>query len=257
MSQYYKGKRSKNLFDPRSEEPFKVSRSKIELFLRCSLCFYLDRRLGVGEPPGYPFSLNAAVDHLLKKEFDLHRAKGSPHPLMESYGLDVVPYQHKDLEKWRENFVGIQYHHLPTNFIVTGAIDDVWVNAKGELHLVDYKATSKDTTVSLDAEWQKSYKNQMEIYQWLFRQNGFKVSPIGYFVYVNGKRDAESFDGKLEFDVKILPYEGDPRWIPNTLDEMKRTLLSPNPPKAGTDCDYCVYRQAASEALAPQPVALF
>ena len=256
MSQYYKGKRSKGIFDPKLSEPFKISRSKIELFLRCPLCFYLDRRLGVGEPPGYPFSLNAAVDHLLKKEFDLHRAKGSAHPLMKSYGLEAMPYQHADLEKWRENFVGIQHHHLPTNFIVTGAIDDVWVNPQGELIIVDYKATSKDDPVSLDAEWQKSYKNQMEIYQWLFRQNGFKVSAIGYFVYVNGRRDRVAFDGRLEFDVTLIPYEGDPRWIPNTLDEMKRTLMSNTPPIAKPECVFCLYRQSATQALGGQ-VALF
>jgi len=260
MSQYYKGQRSKGLFDPQASESFKISRSKIELFLRCPLCFYLDRRLGVSEPPGYPFSLNAAVDHLLKKEFDLHRAKGSPHPLMKSYGLDVVPYQHEKIDQWREvdfGRGGIHYLHPPTNFDVYGAVDDLWVNPQGELHIVDYKATSKDTAVSLDAEWQKSYKNQMEIYQWLFRQNGFKVAPVGYFVYVNGKRDAESFDGKLEFDVKILPYEGDGRWISNTLDEMKRTLLNPSPPKASAGCDFCLYRRVASEALVPKPLTLF
>ena len=257
MSQYYKGKRNKGLFDPESKEPFKISRSKIELFRRCPLCFYLDRRLGVGEPPGYPFSLNAAVDHLLKKEFDRHRAEQRAHPLMKSYGLEAVPFQHPDLEQWRENFVGIGHHHLPTNFIVTGAIDDVWVNPDRELHIVDYKATSKDAPVSLDADWQKSYKNQMEIYQWLFRQNGFKVSAIGYFVYVNGRRDRAAFDGRLEFDITLLPYEGDPRWIPSTLDEMKRTLLVPTAPQSSTDCDFCVYRQAANAALARQPLALF
>jgi hypothetical protein len=30
--------------------------------------------------------LNIAVDELLKKEFDLHRAEGTKHPLMEQYG---------------------------------------------------------------------------------------------------------------------------------------------------------------------------
>jgi len=68
------------LFDPSSKEPFKVSRSKLELFIECPRCFYLDRRLVVGRPPGYSFSLNSAVDALLKKEFDFHRAKQTPHP---------------------------------------------------------------------------------------------------------------------------------------------------------------------------------
>ena len=47
--------------------------------------------MGIGQPPGYPFSLNSAVDTLLKKEFDMHRAKGTAHPLMDAYGLDAVP----------------------------------------------------------------------------------------------------------------------------------------------------------------------
>ncbi|MEK7584948.1 MAG: PD-(D/E)XK nuclease family protein [Patescibacteria group bacterium] len=252
MSQYYKGKRSKGLFDPKSAEPFQISRSKIEMFLRCPLCFYLDRRLGVGEPPGYPFSLNAAVDHLLKKEFDTHRAKGSAHPMMKDYGLDAVPYQHEKLDRWREvdfGRGGIHYLEPKTNFDVYGAVDDVWVNPAGELIIVDYKATSKDSEVNLDADWQKSYKNQMEVYQWLFRQNGFKVAPTGYFVYVNGRRDKAAFDAKLEFDISLLPYEGDPSWIPATLEEMKRVLMADKPPKTGADCDFCTYRQAAGEAF--------
>jgi len=102
-------KRTRNIFDLASKEPFKLSRSKIEDFLRCPRCFYLDRRLGVGQPPGFPFNLNSAVDHLLKKEFDIHRARGSRHPLMEKYGVDAVPFQHNDLAQWRENFVGVQF----------------------------------------------------------------------------------------------------------------------------------------------------
>ncbi|MEK7077575.1 MAG: hypothetical protein AAB928_00560, partial [Patescibacteria group bacterium] len=70
MSQYYNPRRSRNLFNPDSKTPFRLSRSKIDLFLNCPRCFYLDRRLGVAQPPGYPFALNSAVDKLLKKEFD-------------------------------------------------------------------------------------------------------------------------------------------------------------------------------------------
>ena len=81
MSKYYNPKNTRNIFKPESKEPFRLSRSKIELFIDCPRCFYLDRRLGTGRPPGFPFSLNSAVDTLLKKEFDIHRAKGAPHPL--------------------------------------------------------------------------------------------------------------------------------------------------------------------------------
>src|SRR3989344_5360149 len=102
MSQYYNPNRKRNLYDPKSDDLFRLSRSKIDLYLNCPRCFYLDRRLGVAQPPGYPFSLNAAVDKLLKKEFDIHRAKGTAHPLIEHYKIDAVPFAHEKINEWRD-----------------------------------------------------------------------------------------------------------------------------------------------------------
>lgn len=247
MSDYYRGKRSRDLFDPASKEPIKLSRTKIDNYVKCPRCFYIDVRLGVAQPPGYPFSLNAAVDHLLKKEFDVHRAAGTAHPLMAAYGVDAVPYQHEQLEVWRNARSGIQYIDPAANFKIYGGIDDVWVNPKKELLIVDYKATSKDAEVNLDAEWQEGYKRQVEIYQWLFRQNGFKVSDTAYFVYCNGRRDKEAFDAKLEFDIKVIPYTGSTDWIGPKLLEMRKCLMSDILPDPDPDCDFCKYRYAVEQ----------
>lgn len=208
----------------------------------------MDRRLGVAQPPGYPFSLNSAVDKLLKKEFDIHRVKGTAHPLMKAYGLDAVPYVHEKMEEWRDSLRrGVTVPISGTNVIVTGGVDDVWVKPDGELIVVDYKATSKEDEVTLDADWQIGYKRQMEFYQWLFRQNGFKVSNTGYFVYCNGDTDKEAFDGKLEFDIKLLPYTGDDGWVEKTIRDAIACLDSDTIPTSGEDCDFCLYRQAMSQ----------
>ena len=103
MSVYYKANRTRNVYDPEKAEAFKLSRSKISLFLNCPRCFYLDRRLGIGRPPGFTFNLNSAVDALLKKEFDLHRAKEKAHPLIEKYGIDAVPFQDPRMDEWRDS----------------------------------------------------------------------------------------------------------------------------------------------------------
>ena len=246
MSQYYNPQRSRNVFSPLSSEPYKLSRSRIDLFLNCPRCFYIDRRLGVDRPPGFPFSLNSAVDTLLKKEFDIHRAANTVHPLAKAYGIDAVPFEHEKMEEWRDAMRrGIQYVHTPTNLLVTGGIDDVWTDPSGTLFIVDYKATSKDGEVSLDADWQISYKRQVEVYQWLFRMNGFKVSDIAYFVYCNGDADKEAFDGRLEFDVKIIPYTGNDRWVELALAKIKKCLMGDTIPDASPECDYCAYRGAA------------
>lgn len=248
MSEYHKAKRTRNLFDPKSKESYKISRSKLDLFLNCPRCFYLDRRLGIGQPPGYPFNLNSAVDALLKKEFDVHRANETAHPLMKEYGIDAVPFQDDRMDEWRDSLRrGIQYLHPKTNLLFTGGVDDIWVDSKGELMIVDYKATSKNGEVTLDADWQIGYKRQMEMYQWLFRKNGFKVSMTGYFVYCNGDKDKEAFDGKLEFTIKVIPYEGDDSWVEKAIIDAKKCLMSSKIPEPSPKCDYCQYVVAVNE----------
>lgn len=245
MSKYYNPNRKSNLYDEKSAQSFRLSRSKIDLFLNCPRCFYLDRKLGIAQPPGFPFSLNSAVDKLLKKEFDILREKGEAHPLMKKFGIDAVPLKHEKLNQWRDALSGgITYLDKDTNLFITGGVDDVWVNPEGEFIIVDYKATAKDEEVSLDADWQIGYKRQMEIYQWLFKKNGYKVSDTGYFVYCNGKTDIESFDAKLEFDIKILPYKGDDSWVEKAIKDAYECLKSDNLPESGLDCDYCKYREA-------------
>ena len=245
--------RKRILFDP-SLETFRLSRSKIDLGLKCERCFYLDRRLGIGQPSSPPFSLNSAVDELLKREFDICREAQKPHPLMKEIGLDAVPFKHKDMEEWRDALRrGITYALPKTNLVITGGIDDVWINPKGELYIVDYKATSKNGEVSLDAEWQIAYKRQVEIYQWLFKQNGFNVNDTAFFVYCNGDKDRPSFDARLDFSIKVLPYEGKTTWIEPALRHLHEVLSSPHMPEANTLCEHCQYRAkaAAVERWAP------
>lgn len=230
---------------------WKLSRSKIDLFMECPRCFYLDNKLGVSRPRGPAFTLNIAVDALLKKEFDTHRAKQTAHPLMKEYGVDAVPFSHADVDEWRENFVGIQHKDEETGLLISGAIDDVWVNKKDELIVVDYKATAKDGKMESlgDTKWQEQYKRQMEVYQWLLRKKGFEVSDTGYFVYVNGQTDKEAFDGKLEFEVTLISHKGKCDWIEKKLVEIKKCLDGTEIPKEGESCEFCAYRTFAGESF--------
>ena len=248
MNEFKKSKRSRNLFDPDSEIPFKVSRSKIDLYVECPLCFYLDRRIGIGRPPGFPFTLNSAVDRLLKKEFDIYRKQEKPHPIMKEYGIDAIPADHEKLDDWRNSLRGVRFLHKLTNFIIFGAIDDLWQNSEGELIVVDYKSTSiNEKITSLDKEWHEGYKRQMEIYQWLIRQNDYKVSDTGYFLYCNGNTNRERFDARLEFDLTIIPHVGNDSWVEDLVFEARKCLSESTPPQPSSDCEYCAYRQASSE----------
>jgi hypothetical protein len=239
------GKRTRNIFDPKSKGPYKLSRTKLELFLQCPRCFYLDRRLGVGRVSGPPFTLNSATDTLLKKEFDFHRGNRTQHSLMKEFGIDAVPFNHPDMEKWRASLhEGVQFHHAPTNLLVTGGIDDIWQTPEGKLHVVDYKSTSTAKEITLDDKWKQAYKRQMEIYQWLLRMNGFDVSDVGYFLFVNADTSKEHFGGRLEFLLQIIPYEGHDEWVEKAILQAHKCLMGKKLPKCTEGCAWCAYGEA-------------
>lgn len=237
--------RQRNLYVPGSSG-FPISRSKIDLFVECPRCFYLDRRLGYGRPSMPGWSLNSAVDELLKREFDIYRAQQQAHPLMTANGIEAIPYQHPDLPTWRDDvyrYVGASVLDPATGLEIRGIVDDLWVNSAGELIIVDYKSTSTKSEISLDDQYKQGYKRQMEIYQWIFRMMGYVVAPVGYFVFANGIKDLEAFNARLEFDMTILSHEGDDSWVAETIQNIKAVLEGDMLPEASEECEYCAYRQ--------------
>lgn len=230
---------------------WRLSRSKIDLFCECPRCFYLDNKLGTKRPSFPSFNLNIAVDELFKKEFDVHRKAGTPHPIMTKYGIDVVPFKHKDLGKWRDNFVGIEYKHPETELVVSGAIDDVWVTPQDQLIVIDYKATSKDGKIKAlgDSPWELQYTRQLGVYRWLLEKNGFEVSKTGYLVYANADKDLDAFDDKLTFETTLVSVETETGWIEGQLTAIKNCLQSEAIPSVGELCEYCPYREAAGKKL--------
>ncbi len=250
-------KRRTNLYVLGAKVPFNVSRSKIALFLECPQCFWLDRRLGISRPDMPGWSLNNAVDALLKNEFDLLREKQEPHRLMLFNRIDAVPFSHPNLHIWRDDYnkkIGAETLHKETQLNIHGIIDDIWQDNKTQqLYIVDYKSTSTDYPISLDSKWKEGYKRQMEVYQWIFTRLGFDVSQTGYFFFANASRNRPDFGGRLEFENSIIPYEGDGKWIEPLIFEIKKCLESSDLPAANKTCQHCAYRKLIkNEALKNQ-----
>lgn len=258
---YYQ--KSRGVFDPQSKQPYQISRSKIELFLQCPRCFYMECRLGLSRPSTPPYTLNNAVDALLKNEFDLLRKKGEKHELVKKFGLDVIPFSHPDLAQWRGEvtaYVGALVLDEKSNLMVNGLVDDLWQDGEGNLVVVDYKATSTTKEISLNDEYKQSYKRQIEVYQWIFRKLGFSVSKVGYFVFANALKNLPKFDGRLEFEMSIIPYEGNPDWVELSLLEIKELLMGDNIPAPSPECEYCAYKQKSvqiAKALKEKQPSLF
>jgi hypothetical protein len=213
----------------------KLSRSKIELFLDCPRCFWLEVNKGLKRPPSFPYTINSAIDALLKQEFDAHREDGTVHYIIKKYNIDAIPYKCKEIDTWRQNFTGIQFHHKPTDFLVFGAVDDVWVNPAGELIVVDYKATGAN-----QYQIYPEYKRQMEVYQWLLLQNKYKVSKTGYFLFAKVNKNNGFAEGKLSFDLSLEALKGNNIWVEDALFRAKKSLGSAIPDPS-TECQYCQF----------------
>jgi len=236
------------LYVPGSNEPFKLSRSKLSLFMECQRCFYIELRYGISRPDTPAYSLNVAVDTLLKREFDAYRKRRTVPPLLEEHGIQSTLSRHPNLKRWRSNAVGVQYRHPATNFLVFGAPDDLWEDRDLALEIVDYKATArKEPVVALDQPYHISYKRQVEIYQWLLRMNGEKVSDTAYFLYCTARTNEDRFRLRLKFDATIIPHQGDCRWVEMALKEAWNVLNSSSAPERGANCRFCDYRLESSK----------
>ena len=224
----------------------KISRSGVEAFIKCKRCFVLQYKHKV-RAPGLPFTLNIAIDNLCKNEFDHYRELEEPHPIFIEYGIDAIPFSHPDLDTWRNNFKGIRYKNEEHGYNFGGAIDDVWIKPTGELIISDTKATSVNEFKWEDRshhEYAKGYERQIEMYQWLFRKNGFEVANEGYLIYYNGLKNEPMFNQSLKFELHLIKLECNDDWVGETVRKAVKLLASNSFPEASANCDNCNYFRA-------------
>ena len=247
--------RKNSIYERGTNSKFRISRSKFSNFLECKRCFYLDRVKGLKDPSMPGWALNSAVDSLLKKEFDEFRKKQKIHPFVKKYNLNLIPFQHDQIDYWRDALRGgISFLDTNTNLEIHGGIDDLWLDPKKkELIVVDYKAQSSNTPVEitkyLNNPYHQTYKIQMDIYVHILRKMDFKVSSTTYFYVCNGEKSYESFEGKLNFTVTLVPYKTNTTWIDSKIIEMKETLESPTVPEINNGCESCMYLSAGKDFI--------
>ena len=233
-------------YDPRSDNPFIISRSKIDLYLKCKRCAYLDMRLGIKQPKSFPYNLNSRIDNLLKEEFDLARKKQTKTIYQKEAKIECIPYDHPNLHIWREPFKAARFHHKDTNITVAGSVDDLWQNLDTQkIHIVDYKSTFSEkfsTLKNFNAPYLISYKRQAEIYQWILANLGLNIDDTSYFLYVNADPNQKTFLNKLDFEWAIIPYKSQNYdWINNTIIEIKNFLETNKIPSSSKDCEICKF----------------
>ena len=252
--------RSSSIYDPFQTDDFKISRGKFANYLTCERCFYLDRVIGLDEPGTPGWTLNATTDTLLKKEFDVCRELQVPHRLMDKFGLSgVVPFKHPDLDKWRDALRhGLMSRYKDTNIILTGGIDDVWEDTNdNSLIVVDYKSQANSIPVTpeyyLSSVYHEGYKIQMDFYAYLLLEMGFTVSEKSYFLVCNADREANGFNGQMNFSETLIPYQWSSEWIPEKVEGMITLMNQHQVPDPNPSCKNCAYAEQRAELNLKKP----
>ena len=222
----------------------KISRFAVELFINCKRCFFLSYKYNI-KLRTLPFTLNSAVDNLCKNEFDFYRKLEKPHPLFKEHNIEAIPFKHENMDKWRNNRIGISYENKEKGYYFHGAVDDVWIKPDGELIISDVKSTSKNKFNWEETwnnwEYPKGYRRQLEMYQWLFKKNGFQVAKEAYLLYFNGKKNEEVFNNQLNFDVHLIRLDCSTSWVENKIIDTVNLLRSDIFPKPSLNCEHCNY----------------
>jgi len=248
-----KPKRHRKIFDKENPSPYELSRSRIENYVKCPACFYLQQVKGVEYPSIPGFNINEATDVLLKRDFDKYRGGDETHPFLKRLGMDhLAPYAHESFEKWTQSLhFGAEGRmntiHEETNLKIGGGLDDVWINRDtGRLHIVDYKSTSQKKEgqrITLDGDWKASYRRQMDLYVWIMRRMGHDVSDTGYFLYCDGDRFSDyaflgESDAHMRFEMSLIPYEVDHSWIEPTVKNIQECLWMDEVPDHSEKCEH-------------------
>ena len=214
------------------------------MYRKCPRCFWLLKRHGVEQPDSFPFTLNNAMDFLVKRWFDQYRSRGELPPPLQAHGLKgrLFPDQAK-LDEWRNNRKGIRWTDGLTGVTLYGAVDDIFEFPDGSLAVIDYKASG-----SAEGKVYPSYLFQLETYTYLLQRLGFKTASTGYLSYFLAVKDQE-FSGQLPFRAVVREAELNPSGVVDCFRAAVSLAGSDSMPKPGQECDLCRFTEESERVV--------
>jgi hypothetical protein len=216
--------------------PHKFSPSSLSLLKECPRCFWLAFNKGVKRPDS-PFpSLPSGMDRILKAHFDSFRDRNLLPPELVQLNGKVRLFGNAELlEAWRNNFKGVQWTDDKGN-LFRGAVDNILENGK-KLIVLDYKTRGyplKDDTAS-------HYKDQLDIYNFLLRKNGYDTEDYAYLLFYYPK-EVEA-DGDVAFHTALVNMEISVKNAEEIFRKAVQTLEG-RIPASGEECGFCGWAAA-------------
>lgn len=209
---------------------FSLSPSTLSLLKECPRCFWMHLH-GMKRPETIFPSLPSGMDRVLKEHFDGFREKKGLPP--ELCSLDDGTHlfgDAKKLKEWRNARKGISWKDGDGN-LFHGGIDEL-LEKKGKLAVLDFKTRGypvKDDTAG-------HYQDQLDIYNLLFRKNGFSTEDFAYLLFYHPLKVWE--DGKVSFHAELVRMKVNVKNAEQIFKNALEVLKVPMP-KAEPGCGFC------------------
>jgi hypothetical protein len=214
---------------------FKLSPSSLSLMEECPRCFWLDKHDIWSRPSGIFPSLPSGMDRILKKHFDNFRDKNLLPPELcrqqscENLKLFGSNSQEKELlEVWRNNKKGVSIADEDGN-VLRGAVDNILVKGK-KLIVLDYKTRG----FPLKEDTAEHSRNQLNIYNFLLRKNGYESEDYSFLLFYVPKEVKDT--GEVIFDTELVKMPVD---VENAEKLWKKALKLLNGECPEEGCEWC------------------
>ena len=228
----------KNIYVKNNLSPFKISRTKIDLFFDCKRCFYIDQKYGIKRPHGAALVINNHIVNKFKKNLEVLRNTQTTIPettLISKNGFTAL--NHEKINQWTDPFRGIRSLHKKTNILISANIDDVWTD-DGRCYPVILKSISRNSKDIEDSIW-SGYTRQLSLYGYLLQNNNLQIGNFGIIAMINTEDDLDY--SSLNFKFYLFKKNLDLEWIEKALFEIKILLENENFPQVSNNCKFCNY----------------
>ncbi len=213
---------------PKKSKKIWLSATGIENSKRCPRCFWLQYHKKIRQPEGIVSRLANRFDTVIKKYFDLYRAKGGLPPMVENKvnGKLQYPFQER------------YFYHYNDDYGLWGRLDECLISDEGTYTPVDHKTASSDPNTK---EMIPAYQTQLDIYALLLEKNHRPSSGIGHLIYFYPAEGKKLHDGfPMQVTVKTLKTN-----TQQALTELLKAIkiLEAPMPKPSKDCPFCTWHK--------------
>jgi len=211
--------------------PYKFSPSSLSLLKECQKCFWLHFNKGIKRPDTIFPSLPSGMDKILKAHFDSFRDRDELPPELKDMNDEVTLFDNAGLlEVWRNNFRGIQWTDEKGN-LIRGAVDNILQKGK-KLIVLDYKTRG----YPLKEDTAKYYQDQLDVYNFLLRKNGYETEDYAYLLFYHPDKVNEN--GDFVFHTDLVRMDISVKNAERIFNEAEK-VLEGNMPEPSDNCQFC------------------